>query len=584
MTGRAKLPNLLYLGVACLLIATGGATPSFATVRAVLVGVSDYTYLEADLIGPRNDLRLMSEALVVRGVEPRNMQVLGEKSDGLLPDLTVTEPTKSNIIKAFQNAIDQSEAGDTVVFYFSGHGSQAPDADGDEQGGYDEIFLPKDAKSWNGSIGQVENAILDDEFNTLARQSMAKDLKLIVFIDACHSATGFRALGGRGVARYLDPSILGLPEAEDTSDTLTGSPPLNGEFVFLYSSQSNQRSFEYPLADPSDTSQWYGDFSRNLAHILKTEPELSYEGLLQSTTRAIRRNGNQFAQTPDGEGSLMAEPVFGSDTGLSRRISVKGKVLNAGLLSNITSGSRVALFETAVSDTPVGYALIDAAKANTATLIPESQDVVLQASFAEVVDAAPPPSLSISVSNEVADRLAKIGISDPIENLPVEGVELSGTGADGTLVVAGESIALVGPDGVLDGQGEGSSLRLADFNSETVMVDLANGLDRFARSRRLLAAIEGAAAKKSLGMSLLSSGVKVSVERKPGLEKGGKCRLDKAKLPEPIKGPSTKANHCDQIWITLTNSTTKMQDVTVLYMDRDNRITALYGVIARFVR
>ena len=38
--------------------------------RAVVVGVSDYLVLDADLKGPSHDARLMAETLIARGVAP----------------------------------------------------------------------------------------------------------------------------------------------------------------------------------------------------------------------------------------------------------------------------------------------------------------------------------------------------------------------------------------------------------------------------------------------------------------------------------------------------------------------------------
>jgi metacaspase-1 len=105
-----------------------------------------------------------------------------------------------------------------VVFYFSGHGAQAPDLSGDEGGGYDELLLPADAAGWKGAIGAVENAILDDELQAWAQATLAKGVKVIGLIDACHSATGFRAVGGQGVAKVIDEAQLGIP------DDVTPSP------------------------------------------------------------------------------------------------------------------------------------------------------------------------------------------------------------------------------------------------------------------------------------------------------------------------------------------------------------------------
>ncbi|NJM84400.1 MAG: hypothetical protein HC844_19880 [Tabrizicola sp.] len=81
-----------------------------------------------------------------------------------------------------------------MVFYFSGHGSQAPDMSGDEGGGYDEILLPADAAGWKGAIGAVENAILDDELQAWAQPMLAAGLRL--------SALSMPAIPRRASARW----------------------------------------------------------------------------------------------------------------------------------------------------------------------------------------------------------------------------------------------------------------------------------------------------------------------------------------------------------------------------------------------
>lgn len=55
-----------------------------------------------------------------------------------------------------------------------------------------------------GSIGSVENAITDDDLQVWAQQTLAKGIQVIGLIDACHSATGFRAVGGQGVPKVID--------------------------------------------------------------------------------------------------------------------------------------------------------------------------------------------------------------------------------------------------------------------------------------------------------------------------------------------------------------------------------------------
>jgi hypothetical protein len=237
-----------------------------AEVHALLIGVGDYAVLDADLKGPEDDVRLMAETLAARGVAARDMTVLTTGPAGLPQGAASGAPTRDGILAAMDATAAAAKPGDTVVFYFSGHGAQAPDLSGDEGGGYDEIFLPADAARWKGEIGMVENALLDDELAQWAQGMLARGVRLVGLIDACHSATGFRSVEGEGVARVLDETDLGIPE--DVAGDAEGPDQalgLSGDYVFLYSSQSDERSFEYPLGD---TGEWHGEFTLRLAQVL----------------------------------------------------------------------------------------------------------------------------------------------------------------------------------------------------------------------------------------------------------------------------------------------------------------------------
>ena len=89
----------------------------------------------ADLKGPGPDVALMAGVLLGRGIAPTSITAL-TTSPGMVPDAIATAaPTRAAILDAMAQAGAASGPGDTVLFYFSGHGSQAPDQDGDEPGG-----------------------------------------------------------------------------------------------------------------------------------------------------------------------------------------------------------------------------------------------------------------------------------------------------------------------------------------------------------------------------------------------------------------------------------------------------------------
>jgi hypothetical protein len=277
-----------------LLVAAGFWGPVQAEVRAVLVGVSDYLLLDADLKGPGADVGLVAEVLMARGVAASQIVTLASGA---------AQPDRAGIMAALDAVAARSGPGDTVVFYFSGHGGQAPDASGDEGGGWDEILLPSDAAGWKGSIGAVENAILDDELQVWAQGLLSRGVQVVGLIDACHSDTGFRAAGGVGVARGLGAEALGIPG--EAVSGLAG-PELSGDFVFLYSSQSDQRSFEVPVGTDG---LWHGAFTLALAEVLRTAPGASWAQVLTATSTAMLQG--PVPQQPGGEGPLLQAAVFG---------------------------------------------------------------------------------------------------------------------------------------------------------------------------------------------------------------------------------------------------------------------------------
>ncbi len=134
----------------------------------------------------------------------------------------------------------------------------------------------------------------------------------------------------------------------------------------------------------------------------------------------------------------------------------------------------------------------------------------------------------------------------------------------------GGDIALVGRDGVLDPEGPGSSPRIPVTSGEDVILAFITRAVRLHRLDAALAAAEGA--KRGLGLA--GSGLKVSAERLPAARAGGAC-TDPSGSGVALVDRGAVAD-CDQVWLTLANGSVTAQDVTVLYVDRDMNITAIW--------
>ena len=166
---------------------------------ALLVGVWDYENPNLQLEAPPNDLKLMEAVLSAHGVTQGQMHIL-------------TNPNKAQIQRKFRELSRRLTPADSLLFYFSGHGTQIIDKlgtfPGDEaKGRYpdrnDEALLPVDA-----DLASPRTYLLDDELNILLQELPTRNVSCI--IDTCYSGDILREIR------------LGRPKGTPVTDAPTG--------------------------------------------------------------------------------------------------------------------------------------------------------------------------------------------------------------------------------------------------------------------------------------------------------------------------------------------------------------------------
>ncbi len=103
------------------------------------------------------------------------------------------------------------EPDDVVLFYYSGHGSQMSDREGDEPDFYDETIIPYDS----GRMPHKNRDISDDEIYLWLRDLGQKTGNITLWFDCCNSGSLTRAAFGgatRSVPRDDRPPSQ-LPES-----------------------------------------------------------------------------------------------------------------------------------------------------------------------------------------------------------------------------------------------------------------------------------------------------------------------------------------------------------------------------------
>ncbi|HEX2190144.1 MAG TPA: caspase family protein, partial [Longimicrobiaceae bacterium] len=171
---------------------TGGSGGGGGRRRALCVGIDRYA--SSPLAGCVADARLWA-------------RTLGEIGFGTPTLLTDSQATRGAILHELEQLLADSRSGDVVVFQFAGHGTQLPDAGGDEAGGdtagLDEALCPFDMDS--GAF-----VIDDDVAEVLA--GTPPGVNVTLFIDCCHSGTvsrfGVGTAAAEGRARDERPRFI----------------------------------------------------------------------------------------------------------------------------------------------------------------------------------------------------------------------------------------------------------------------------------------------------------------------------------------------------------------------------------------
>lgn len=94
-------------------------------------------------------------------------------------------PHAGNVCREMQKMGKKCKKGDIFIFFYSGHGLNVPDLDGDESDGEDEAFACPDA---DGDL-TADDVLVDDDFARYLDKHIPKQTRILVITDCCHSGT-----------------------------------------------------------------------------------------------------------------------------------------------------------------------------------------------------------------------------------------------------------------------------------------------------------------------------------------------------------------------------------------------------------
>lgn len=207
---------------------------AWADSHALLIGVNEVAALppRLRLRGPANDVALMRQALLGRGVAPQNITVLAQRSP-----LAWAAPTHREVHQAMGRIAMAVREGDTVVLHLAGHGVRVPQAaaarprnasTAAEPDGLDEVFLLQDSGTWDATRGELPRTLRDDDIGAWIDTLVDRGARVLAIFDSCHAAGLAREPAPYARWRAVAGAELGIPTAP-TPEALTAWPPLRSQ-------------------------------------------------------------------------------------------------------------------------------------------------------------------------------------------------------------------------------------------------------------------------------------------------------------------------------------------------------------------
>jgi uncharacterized caspase-like protein len=257
------------------------------TKRALLIGINEYKDDQVpDLHGCVNDVELIQDILQT------HYQFAPQDITRLVDD---PGNTRDGIFDALDALIDATQPGDVALIFYSGHGSQAPDENAEEEDKWDETIVPSDS----GRVNLPVRDIIDDELHSyLSALAQRTDRATFVF-DSCHSGSVDRALlapaastatmSPRAIPRAATPpegDRRMRPEAPRATGKESSSGMVKqGEYVLIAGCLDAQTSKETDFEGQRD-----GALTYFLAGALKNQPETlqqAFDAAAQGVRQAV---------------------------------------------------------------------------------------------------------------------------------------------------------------------------------------------------------------------------------------------------------------------------------------------------------
>ncbi len=237
----------------------GSGTTTTPKIVAVVVGISDYYYLSPapssgnltdewgyDLNEPKKDADEVANLMQTQwGVQPEDIFLLTESSATRAGILSALDSAAQKVCPSAAASIGEAQAcGENTlfIFYYSGHGGQTTDNNGDEGDGFDEFIAAYDT---NQIAGIFYSIITDDDLE--GRLAAIPAERTVVIVDSCYSGSLVSTTTAETEASPVLRRGLVNPLQPDGPTTVDALSELSGpNRLVITGGTGNQLTYESP--------------------------------------------------------------------------------------------------------------------------------------------------------------------------------------------------------------------------------------------------------------------------------------------------------------------------------------------------
>lgn len=270
-------------------IANYSVNPTSYKKTALVIGIN-YTNTDINsLQGCVNDSLNVKKLLDSYGYD---VTIMNDHQQGSL------YPSRANILAQINSHIGSLSAGDIFILYYSGHGTQVTDLNGDEISGLDSVIVPID--------GNSQGVIIDDTIRTTLNTAV-EGSKIFAVFDSCNSGSVCDLR-----YNYFDTSYRSNPADKISDNLITRTPTITNtrysdsqpNVISLSGCRDNELSSE----SVSDRGIFCGALTYCiLKYIYEQTPNNTVAAFLQYVRNLLKSNG--FSQNPSLMSGKLLDPA-----------------------------------------------------------------------------------------------------------------------------------------------------------------------------------------------------------------------------------------------------------------------------------